>query len=102
MHHLVDRTTRSGGSRWDVVYDTGVILGRITQSRAGRHGRRFYAALGPDDCDLGYHPTIELAVAAVLADANASWPRSPHNAKERYRELYDSPEAPVFPVGRNV
>ena len=98
MHHLVDRTTRSGGSRWDVVDDTNGLLGRITQSRAGRQGRAFYAALGPDSCDLGRHPTIELAVEAVVADATAGWPRSPRNPKERYRELYDAPSAPVYPV----
>jgi hypothetical protein len=53
MHQLVDRTTRTGAPAWDVVEDTaGLLLGRITQSRAARHGRAFFAALGPDKCTL--------------------------------------------------
>jgi hypothetical protein len=99
MHHLVDRTTRTGASRWDVVDDNDELLGRISQSRAGRQGRAFYAAVGPDGCDLGRHPTVELAVAAVVADAEAGWPRSPRNPNERYRELYDGPAGPVHGVG---
>jgi hypothetical protein len=99
MHRLVDRTTRRGGPRWDVVDDTsGLLLGYITQSRPARHGRAFIAALGPDKCDLGRHPNFELAVSAVVADARAGWPRSPRNSKERYRELYDAPAAPLFPL----
>jgi hypothetical protein len=63
MHRLVDRTTRRSGPCWDVVDDSASsLLGRITQSRVARHDRAFYAALGPDRCDLGRHPTIELAV----------------------------------------
>jgi hypothetical protein len=99
MHHLVDRTGRSGISRWDVVDETGLLLGQISQARAARHGRAFYAAIGPDGCDLGRHPTIDLAVAAVIKDAEAGWPRSPRNPKERYRELYDAPAEPVYLVG---
>lgn len=98
MSRLVDTTTRSGGPRWDVVEDAGTLLGRLTQSRAGRHGRAFYAAIGPDGCDLGRHPTIELAVSAVTADAAAGWPRSPRAPKERYRELYDAPAPPLYPL----
>jgi hypothetical protein len=99
MHRLVDRTTRRGVRCWDVVDDTeGRLLGRITQSRAARHGRAFFAALGPDQCDLGRHPTIELAIDAVVADAKGGWPRSPRNPKERYRELYDSPAPPLYPL----
>jgi hypothetical protein len=90
MHQLVDRTNRTGGSRWDVVGHDNVLLGRLSQSRSGRHGRAFYAALGPDGCDLGRHPTIELAVDAVVADAVSGWARSPRNPTERYRELCDS------------
>jgi hypothetical protein len=102
MHHVVDRTTRSGGSCWDVFDDAdGVLLGRITQSRGGRQKRAFYASLGPDGCDLGRHPTIDLAVDAVTADAAAGWPRSPRNLNERYRELYDGPAEPVHPIDRN-
>jgi hypothetical protein len=70
----------------------------ITQSRPARHGRAFIAALGPDKCDLGRHPNFDLAVSAVVADARAGWPRSPRNSKERYRELYDAPAAPLFPL----
>jgi hypothetical protein len=102
MHHVVDRTTRSGGSRWDVIEDAGdLLLGRITQARGGRQGRAFYASFGPDGCDLGRHPTIELAVDAITADAAAGWPRSPRNVKERYRELYDGPAEPVYLIDRN-
>jgi hypothetical protein len=100
MHQLVDRTTRTGGARWDVLDANDALVGRISQSRAGRHGRAFYAALGPDGCDLGRHPTIELAVDAVVADAASGWARSPRNPTERYRELYDSPMLPVYPLGR--
>jgi hypothetical protein len=96
MHQLVDRSTRVGPRRWDVVDEGGVLLGRIAQAKAGRHGRAFYAALGPDSCDLGYHPTVELASAAVVADAAAGWPRSPRNPKEKFRELYDAPMEPVY------
>jgi hypothetical protein len=98
MHQLVGRTTRTGGARWDVIDDGDVLLGRITQSRSGRRGRAFYAALGPDGCDLGRHAEIELAVAAVVADAAAGWPRSPRNLKEKYRELYDAPAPPILLV----
>jgi hypothetical protein len=99
MHHLVDRTGRSGICRWDVVDEVGVLLGQISQARAARHGRAFFAALGPDWCDLGRHPSIDLAVAAVVSDADAGWPRSPRNPKERYRELYDAPAEPIFAAG---
>jgi hypothetical protein len=103
MHQLVDRTTRTGAPAWDVVEDTaGLLLGRITQSRAARHGRAFFAALGPDKCDLGRHPTIELAIAAVTADAEVGWPRSPRNPTERYRELYDAPALPLYPLREGV
>jgi hypothetical protein len=98
MSRLVETTTRSGGPRWDVVDDAGTLLGRLTQSRAGRHGRAFYAAIGPDGCDLGRHPSIELATSAVTADAAAGWPRSPRTPKERYRELYDAPAPPLYPL----
>jgi hypothetical protein len=108
MHKLIDRTSRSastgssvraGTHRWDVVDDAdSALLGRITQSRAARHGRAFFAALGPDNCDLGRHPTIELAVDAVLADATAGWPRSARNPTEKYRELYDGPALPIYPL----
>jgi hypothetical protein len=98
MHHLIERTTRVGAPRWDVLDDEGTLLGRLTQSRAGRHGRVFYAATGPDGCDLGRHPTIELAISAVTADAAAGWPRSPRTPKERYRELYDAPMPPLYPL----
>jgi hypothetical protein len=98
MHQLVDRTTRTGGFRWDVINDVDMLLGQITQSRPGRQGRVFYAAAGPDGYDLGHHPTVELAVAAIATDAGASWPRSPRNPNERYRELYDGPAAPVYPI----
>ena len=98
MHHLIDRTPRQGPLRWDVVSETGEILGRVTQTRGGRHGRAFYAAVGPDGCDLGRHPTLELATHAVVADAEAGWPRSPRNPKERYRDLYDGPGEPIYPA----
>jgi hypothetical protein len=98
MHRLIERTARVGPPRWDVVDDSDTLLGRLVQSRAGRHGRAFYAAIGPDGCDLGRHPTIELATDAVTADAAAGWPRSPRTPKERYRELYDAPMPPLFPL----
>lgn len=98
MHRLIERTARAGPLRWDVVDDNGTLLGRLVQSRAGRHGRAFYAATGPDGCDLGRHPSIELATDAVTVDAAAGWPRSPRTPKERYRELYDGPMPPLYPL----
>ena len=98
MQHLVEKTERANAPQWDVVNDAGRVLGRLAQSRVGRQGRTFYAAVGPDGCDLGRHPTIELATDAVVVDAMAGWPRSPRTPTERYRELYDAPEPPIYPM----
>jgi hypothetical protein len=100
MRQLVDRTARRGPLIWDVLDDFGFLAGRITRSRAARHGKAFYAALGPDGCDLGFHPTVELATDAVVNDAAEGWPRSPRHPSERYRQLCDSPDLPVYPVRR--
>jgi hypothetical protein len=99
MHHLIDRTQHSASPRWDVVGETNELFGRVAQTRGGRHERPFYAALGPDRCDMGRHPNIKIATDAIVADAAAGWLRSPRNSTERYRELYDGPREPIYPIG---
>jgi hypothetical protein len=98
VYQLINRAPYQGSPRWDVVSENDGLLGRISPTRGGRHGRTFYAAAGPDGCNLGRHPTVELATMAVVADAEAGWPRSPRNPKERYRELYDGSRLQVHPV----
>lgn len=98
MHRLVDRTTRVGVGRWDVVDDDGILLGRLSQTRGGRHGYAMFAAVGPDGCDLGRHSDLGHATGSVIEDASGGWPRSPRNPKERYRELYDGPTPPLYPI----
>ena len=99
MYRLLDRTTQMGGPLWDVVGDAGMLLGRIAQTRGSRQKRTFFAALGPDGCDLGRFAKIDPAIGAVVADAEAGWPRSPRNPVEKYREIYDGPALPLYPMG---
>jgi hypothetical protein len=89
---LVDKTSRPNHPRWLVVDDSGNEIGTVAMTRLGRQGREFYDARAADGCDLGAHRQRADAAAEVLADAVAGCPRSPRNARERYRPLYDGPE----------
>ena len=89
---LIEKTTRPRHPHWQVVDDTGAVLGTVALTRLGRQGREFYDAHAADGCDLGAHPIREDAVAEVVADAAAGCPRSPRNPRDRYRALFDGPE----------
>ena len=89
---LIEKTTRPNHPHWQVVDDTGVVLGTVARTRLGRQGREFYDARATDGCDLGAHPVKDDAAAEVLADAAAGSPRSPRNPRDRYRPLFDGPE----------
>ena len=89
---LIEKTTRPNHPHWIVVDDDGVDVGTVALTRLGRQGREFYDARAGDGCDLGAHRDRADAVAEVLADSAAGCPRSPRNARERYRPLFDGPE----------